>query len=455
MKRGFIVFATVCFLLSSCSKEPKLVSEVPQGVSLTTKASSSLVNTAVSVQEAETTARVFAQGKTLESLIPVCDDGMTMVYAANYDKGWALISGDKRLQTILAYNDTGSFNPDSIANPGVAVWFDVVKNDMRAIVSQQETADKNKPEDSLRVWPQWWWVRELVSENIISQTTTGVDHLMSTIWGQKDPWNYKCPIYSTSPLLRCPTGCVAVAMSQILYYYHFFRGTPSGSYLTVGLTNPYQFGNNGTFYRTYYTDPSIAWQLMAKHKNTIYTEDVGDLMLDVGNRVNMYYGDQNSIATPSTAAFGYYGLACDSTSYNPSIVKTSLDNEVPVMIMAYPPAGVMGHAWVIDGYHETVTIQDNYYVWHRIYALIPDPEYDLSYPESVIFNYYPDMYEGKTEVIRMTYTPEQYFLMNWGYDDTEDQVAYNNGHYAMPEAATWTVGSNSYNTNKWIIYGFH
>ena len=55
----------------------------------------------------------------------------------------------------------------------------------------------------------------------------------------------------------------------------------------------------------------------------------------------------------------------------------------------------------------------------------------------------------------MTYNTEQYLLMNWGYDDNEAQVAYNNGHYAMPEAATWTVGGKSYKSNKWIIYGFH
>ena len=454
--RNIMVFFALVFLFAFCEKEARLVDGNADTIALSTKAGSSSVNcTEVSTQEAEVVALSFANGRSLYSIIPIIEDGKNLMYTANYDDGWAIISGDTRIQKILAYNETGSFNPDSICNPGVAVWLNVIKEDLKNLLSIKAESS-NTTKQNTRAVPRWWWVRELAYIDTISQTTSSVSHLMSTTWGQNTPWNNNCP-YDINYGSRCPTGCVAVAMSQILYYYNYFRNKPSGFYHTVGYSSPYVPGYEGTFYRTDYYDPSTAWMGMAKNKGD-YAHDidaVGDLMLDVGNRVSMDYHSYGSAPTSlSRASFGYYNLQCDSAAYSASVVKASLDNEVPVMISAYPQSGA-GHSWVIDGYHETVTIQDNHYEWHRIYTAIPDPEYDLCYIEPDVFSVYPNIYEGMPEIIRTTEYSDRYLLMNWGWDDTPTQVAYNDGHYAIPEYMTWTAGGINYTTNKWIFYGFN
>ena len=86
-----------------------------------------------------------------------------------------------------------------------------------------------------------WWkdaVNHAVSQNAIktyravpSQFKSVVTPLLKTTWNQWEPYNGKCPIKSGE---LCPTGCVATAMSQILYYYHYpLQGTGSHDGLTL------------------------------------------------------------------------------------------------------------------------------------------------------------------------------------------------------------------------------
>ena len=55
---------------------------------------------------------IARKGKTINSLTPVVENGDTLAYVAQYADtiGWDLISGDRRLDPILANSETGVLN---------------------------------------------------------------------------------------------------------------------------------------------------------------------------------------------------------------------------------------------------------------------------------------------------------------------------------------------------------
>ena len=63
----------------------------------------------VKFSEAELVARKCSSGKTLQEIIPFSFEGDTLFYIANYDKGYKVISGDKRTSLFLLESDEGRF----------------------------------------------------------------------------------------------------------------------------------------------------------------------------------------------------------------------------------------------------------------------------------------------------------------------------------------------------------
>ena len=65
----------------------------------------------------------------------------------------------------------------------------------------------------------------------------------------------------------------------------------------------------------------------------------------------------------------------------------------------------------------------------------------------------PNMYDGKTEVKIVRAFNNDYYRMNWGEDDPTLAV-YNDGYYAVGTNEPWTIGTNTYAYNKWVICDF-
>ena len=53
-------------------------------------------------------------------------DGMSLVYLFDLERGWALVSSDTRTQPILAYSEQGSIDPESFRSGPMAGWYQLV-----------------------------------------------------------------------------------------------------------------------------------------------------------------------------------------------------------------------------------------------------------------------------------------------------------------------------------------
>jgi hypothetical protein len=187
--------------------------------------------------------------KEVENILPIVYQSDTLLYIVNYldNKGWLVISGDKRTSMILSYSDEGSLDIDNLTNPGVGIWLDDLAEQIYALKHRETIASDTLSENysgwlkieefiantsnlqtrQLVTGPESHWELINVSAQIVSTTTTGP--LLTTKWGQGPPWN-ACVPNSKDYTTRCPTGCVAVSGAQIFYYLHNRLDVPASTY---------------------------------------------------------------------------------------------------------------------------------------------------------------------------------------------------------------------------------
>lgn len=447
-------------------------------------------------------ARILAEqtvkDKNLIEMVPVTKGKDTLLFICNFSDGWMVISGDKRTAPILGSNAIGHISSSEAENVKNRIWLDElsnmifkVKKDNRTdydehnlsfwkffenIASSQGKLSKpltrGQVEIDTNVEGVCYWVKrplERVKSDVIIKDV--VPRLTKTKWGQLDPWNNGFPVgYKDDTLVNCPTGCQAVAMAQMLYYYHYFLGKPSGLFHNVSLTGEYLNEGNFSinFSRSNYVEDSPRWDLMALSKTDDNTDYVRDLMAEIGYRINLKYtpdGTGNSDFDPEN--FTFYGLHCEKDDYDYSLVKSNLKQGKPVMITAYANRehkGIWpvdyyvykdGHAWVIDGLREKIYKYNHTYQWIYINPVltpgfIPDSKNgDVVYTIPEAEAEYPEIYKGM-KVVESTYSTTEYLLMNWGWSGGPENYA----EYYPYIKDSWVAQGDDYLYKRTIFYNF-
>ena len=149
-------------------------------------------------------SRVLRSSRPLE--LVAYYPGMTAYRQAG--GGFAIVSSEKGNSTVLAYSRTGDLNL-SDNNPGFNWWLNATRKVLLQSAPMRETT---KPDPS-RFKPS-------------------VQPLLTTIWGQREPFKFMCPfdtyvsdygLYGTytPDMGHYSVGCGPLAMAQFLNYYKF------------------------------------------------------------------------------------------------------------------------------------------------------------------------------------------------------------------------------------------
>ncbi len=347
----------------------------------------------------------------------------TLAYVYNFDKGWIVISGDKRAKPIIGQSEEGTLKAKGNVQ-GIDVW---LRSSVGGICADSDEAKENinfwnhvipksKRTSAQKTTRGWldetkYWVLRFDYEDIESnQNNYVIPHLLKTKWGQNSPWNYKCPFGydETGSFVQCPTGCTTVAMAQVIYYMHYFKGKPTGLYHDISCSGICidKDHYNIEFSRDNYVQDSPRWDMMAKYGSNRQsgTDYVGDLMIDIGMNVNIKYSGTGSSASPSSKGLSHYSLSCKKGDYSAAEVISNLADGIPVIVVAFSkktssswpfsnPRYSKGHAWVIDGRVENKIIYREHYYW-TLTDTVLDTDSNI-YPEEEKEYYIPDVYEGK------------------------------------------------------------
>ena len=254
----------------------------------------------------------------------------------NSDRGFVIISGDTRTDGIvLGYSDEGAFNPDNIP-VNLKDWLDAYCTE----IDYLNTMSGNVISAGAMYLPK-------SAEAIVGPLLGDIE------WGQGRPYNELAPTAGSS---RCPTGCVATAMAQIMCYHQWpLQGKGSHSY---------QWNN-----QTLSSDFSLSvynWDII-EHKYSYYggSEDsranVARLMYDCGVSIDMEYGPSGSGAftfdVPSALAnyFSYSSTVAyrQKNRYTKTeweeMMKAELNAGRPILHSGVD-SSAGGHAFVCDGY---------------------------------------------------------------------------------------------------------
>lgn len=270
-------------------------------------------------------------------LTKVASEKATLAYVYNYgsNDGFVIVAGDDRAGGVLAYSPSGNFDVSNLA-PAAKAWLEGQKNFVAALMGASDFL--------VPVAPTW---------------DTTVEPLLTSKWGQRDPYNMYCPTFpdSTGAMKNAPTGCVATALAQVMYYYKYPN---TGSNVSRTITT-----SRGETVAVNFGESTYDWSNMTDTYDSLSSEAsreaVAKLMIDCGVAVNMNYRLNSSGAVDSGLADALYNvfgfdkgirmLKGDYYDYTEwcRLFKNELDAKRPILLSG-ETNGSAGHQFVCDGY---------------------------------------------------------------------------------------------------------
>lgn len=269
--------------------------------------------------------------------------GFENLYIFNSEQGdgFLIIAADDRSLPILGYSDHGSFVADSLP-VNFSSWLANYEQEITWLKANVTT------QDSIAALA---WQEALTGCAPPSRNERSISPLIQTRWGQGSPYNTYCP-YNSLLGTRCPTGCVATAMAQVMKYWEWpIQGNGSHSF------DDWFYGTlSANFGNMYYGWWDMPNSVASNSDNT----SIAVLMYHCGVSVDMNYGRNGSSAftedvpTALTRYFRYassvrYVEKSDYTSSNwITLLKNELNNKRPIIYRGENSSS--GHCFVCDGY---------------------------------------------------------------------------------------------------------
>ena len=256
------------------------------------------------------------------------------VFNIGNDDGFVIVSGDDRAEQVLAWGD-GTIDMDNL--PCNLAWM------LGQYKEQME----------------WLHANPLAQVETSRQRLAGVEDpfaippMLTCTWSQSAPYYDQCPMSNGE---RCVTGCVATAMAQVIYYWHYPARVPylSGYRTRSGMT------------LDALPSKPIDWDNLIDSYSQGYTPEQGQavalLMRYCGQSCSMDYSPYGSGAyvrdqLRGMKSFGYSNSAVMlersrfSNETWEAYLKEDLAAGRPVLYAGDDPnAG--GHAFVLDGYYD-------------------------------------------------------------------------------------------------------
>ena len=265
------------------------------------------------------------------------DDAYFYVFNKGFNQGFVIVSGDERTNDILGYCDHGTFDPNNMP-PNFKYFLEEYANQI-----------------------QYMQEHNIQPAKVIAKAAKkNLGYFIQTRWDQGSPYNYYLSGY--------PTGCVATALAQVMFYWQWPEG-PTSTIPAYDIDENKLSGNS--------LEPAtFEWKKMKlKYHSSDYGDDhaVARLMQYVGHGVKMKYDSDGSgaweddIINAMTKYFGYPNdeqLIYRNAGYNHTgnyhagvtatewadTIYANLADSIPVIMCGQNSEG--GHCFICDGYQD-------------------------------------------------------------------------------------------------------
>ena len=254
------------------------------------------------------------------------------VFNRGENEGYVIVAADDLIEGVMGYTDKGEFDYHKIPD-NMRAWLNEFAEFIEYVQKNPDSAPKK-----LKNHP-------------------AISPMMKTLWDQGHPYNVLCPA-------NCPTGCVATALAQVLYFQH-----EKSVAETQDTIHGYTTGS-GYELKTIPKGTPIDWDNMKRSYGSNATEKeiqaVAQLMLMCGVALQMEYTPSGSGAAVALCPdvmnkyFGYSQAKLVGKSYYTdedwdALMYNELCEGRVVLLGGWNSGG--GHAFVCDGY-------DGYLCYH-------------------------------------------------------------------------------------------
>ena len=318
---------------------------------------SALAGIRTDVQMRRAANRVLKSSQPLEQVAYY--PGMALYRQAG--GGFAIISSDDNAPVVLAYstNSTLSLSDD---NPGFNWWLNATR---KVMLQQQPRRETTKPDPS--------------------RFPTSVQPLLTTTWGQREPFKFMCPFDTyVSDLSQYGTytpdaghysvGCGPLAMAQYMNYYKFPKHGMSEESVTV------KYDQGDVTVHVDFEQATYDWDNMIDDYQGDYTREQGmavaQLCYHCGVAAQTTWNSLGGGTTDQRIieAFINHFNYNDTAHYVPrsrydeptwmEMIYSMLSSGNPILYSAKDiniPAGIIaGHNFIIDGYDENGLVHVNW-----------------------------------------------------------------------------------------------
>lgn len=299
--------------------------------------------------------------------------------------GFVITSADDDIVPIVAFADDGVFG-FSESNP----LFALVTQDMRVRMSSVKKARNllaAKRTATLKIEhrSKWRRLQDPATAGADSSTAQAPSHVLSDVrvkplletqWSQriaseKPCYNYFTPqmqggrvLFRTGDIDNYPCGCVATAVSQLLYHHRYPTQSPTQAQYPVSVHAGDEQSRRDftiTLLGGDLEGGPYQWDMMSTSATEEQRQAIGALCADAGAAVNTDYGPGGSGALPDSIVpalrrtFHYDNAVLgimnegELTLELESMINPNLDAGYPVLLCIYKQLGG-GHAIVADGY---------------------------------------------------------------------------------------------------------
>lgn len=254
--------------------------------------------------------------------------------------GFVIVSGDERMADVLAYSDEGVFDADNLPTALVHLLGQY----------EQEWKALDGAHSNVAYLPKRAKAFRAKARN---EGSLDGSFLLRTTWGQKNPYNLKCPDDGDAKSL---TGCIAVTSAQVMAYYGYPQyGMGSVDYVTE---------TKGIRVRYNFTGNRFEWDRLLENYTGSYSEGqanaIAHLMAACGAACFVDYGKDGTSGTSLKQMHGLSkymlydkDMALIERDYMSEYewqyaIFNELENGRPVICSAL--SGNDGHSFIVDGY---------------------------------------------------------------------------------------------------------
>ncbi|MBR1513330.1 MAG: C10 family peptidase [Bacteroidales bacterium] len=330
-------------------------------------------------------------------------NGNTIIYEVLFTNGsTVLLSGHKACTPILGM----VFAEEDEPSTGLLSQLDSLPEAFQELINYYAEQISFSIDNSVPLYCQSQWDSLLYGSGLSRpDSLRRVSPLIKTKWGQShsnDGWpdaynslSPGCGYYE-----HCYAGCVAVAMAQILRFWHEPQERPDRCL-------QYDWGN-------------MPNKLVHKGNDNYGTESyaISKLIYDCGTSVNMQYceGLSNCNTQQSSASTAYVATALKQFGYSDAycvskdtfddaewgaLLRSNLDNGFPIQYRGQTNSqSINGHSFICDGYRKPWFSTYKYHInwgwngkphgWYTLDNLLPDQYHSsYNYRQLAILNIHP------------------------------------------------------------------